>query len=191
MCAALPQDVHRCTSGPAAQSQEQGSRVCGRNFHHTLRSRPTTKPTERFGRYSRHRWGIVIVTLSANFAKEMVKADCDVCAQSKLTKQPHNTRGLKARERAKGINFIIHTDSMTRTVGGEELVSPRIEDVMTLFVILRQTQIYTRSCRRIQFALILPLVLVLVYKTFAPKNSEAMPIVWWVPVVHLLSLIHI
>ena len=43
-------------------------------------------------------------------------ADCDVCAQSKLTKQPHNTRGLKARERAKGINFIIHTDSMTRTV---------------------------------------------------------------------------
>ena len=43
-------------------------------------------------------------------------ADCDVCAQSKLTKQPHNTRGLKERKRAKGINFVVHTDSMTRTV---------------------------------------------------------------------------
>ena len=40
---------------------------------------------------------------------------CDTCAQSKLTKQPH-AHGLKNRRRAKGINFVIHTDTMHRTV---------------------------------------------------------------------------
>ena len=30
MCATLPQDVHKCTSGPTSQSQEQGSLLTGR-----------------------------------------------------------------------------------------------------------------------------------------------------------------
>jgi len=40
---------------------------------------------------------------------------CDVCAQSKLTKQPHS-RELRGRRRAQHINLIIHTDTMHRKV---------------------------------------------------------------------------
>ena len=41
--------------------------------------------------------------------------DCDTCAATKLTKQPHS-RGLERRGRASGINYVIHTDSMHRIV---------------------------------------------------------------------------
>ena len=41
--------------------------------------------------------------------------DCDTCAMTKLTKQPHS-RGLEGRSRASGINYVIHTDSMHRNV---------------------------------------------------------------------------
>merc|ERR1712097_51057 len=39
---------------------------------------------------------------------------CETCARSKLTKQPHGT--LTDRRRAKGINMLIHTDTMVRSV---------------------------------------------------------------------------
>ena len=39
---------------------------------------------------------------------------CETCARSKLTKQPHGT--LTDRRRAKGINMLIHTDTMVRNV---------------------------------------------------------------------------
>ena len=39
---------------------------------------------------------------------------CDTCSRSKLTKQPHGS--LSDRKREKGINMLIHTDTMTRSV---------------------------------------------------------------------------
>ena len=39
---------------------------------------------------------------------------CETCARSKLTKQPHGTLG--DRRRATGINMLIHTDTMVRSV---------------------------------------------------------------------------
>ena len=40
---------------------------------------------------------------------------CETCARSKLTKQPHGKLG-KGRERMKGVNLLIHTDTMMRAV---------------------------------------------------------------------------
>ena len=39
---------------------------------------------------------------------------CETCARSKLTKQPHGS--LRDRDRMKGVNLLIHTDTMMRAV---------------------------------------------------------------------------
>ena len=122
----IPPDAHSVYAKAATSKERAAVRRTDRGLHMSSEPKTAAKKLMRFHKQMGH--------ISKQNIKRILKAgktpmldgvtvedvdamaDCDVCAQSKLTKQPHNTRGLKERKRAKGINFVVHTDSMTRTV---------------------------------------------------------------------------